>query len=154
MNSAAPLPPVAVIGVDSPIGLALVRELGGHGVPVFALGKGAGAIGGKSRFVRCFDVIPGPLADWLPGYVARHGIGAVMAVSEHHLIELAALKGSLAPAKVLCPDAEKLALFDQARLREVVLNERADQVFELSFYLDSSDPAAQVGAEVCAASTA
>ncbi len=48
----------------------------------------------------------------------------------------------------LALDAEKLALFDQARLREVVLNERADQVFELSFYLDSSDPAAQVGAEV------
>lgn len=110
MNSAAPLPPVAVIGVDSPIGLALVRELGGHGVPVYALGKGAGAIGGKSRFVHRFDVIPGPLADWLPGHVARHGIGAVMAVSEHHLIELAALKDRLSPAKVLCPDAEKLAL--------------------------------------------
>lgn len=45
-------------------------------------------------------------------------------------------------------DAEKLALFDRARLREVVLNERPDQVFELSFYLDSSDPAAQSGAEV------
>ncbi len=45
-------------------------------------------------------------------------------------------------------DAEKLALFDRARLREVVLNERPDHVFELSFYLDSSDPAAQAGAEV------
>lgn len=99
-----------MIGVDSPIGLTLVRELGGHGVPVFALGKAAGAIGGASRFVHRFDVIPGPLADWLPGYVARHGIAAVMAVSEHHLIELAALKAQLAPAKVLCPDAERLAL--------------------------------------------
>lgn len=42
-------------------------------------------------------------------------------------------------------DAEKLALFDKARLREVVLNERLDHVFELSFYLDSSDTAVQLG---------
>lgn len=37
--------------------------------------------------------------------------------------------------------ADKLALFETARLREVVLNERRDQTFELSFYLDSPDGA-------------
>lgn len=36
-------------------------------------------------------------------------------------------------------DAEKLALFDRARLREIVLNERLDQTFELSFFLVSAD---------------
>ncbi len=37
--------------------------------------------------------------------------------------------------------ADKLAIFEQAKLREVVLNERPGQVFELSFYLDSTDAA-------------
>jgi hypothetical protein len=38
---------------------------------------------------------------------------------------------------------DKLAVFDQAKLREIVLNERIDKVFELSFFLDSADAADQ-----------
>jgi hypothetical protein len=30
-----------------------------------------------------------------------------------------------------------LSIFDEAKLREIVLNERVDKVFELSFFLDS-----------------
>lgn len=46
--------------------------------------------------------------------------GAVFAVSEHHLIELAGLKGALGACKVLCPDADKLALvLDKQRTLEV-----------------------------------
>ena len=41
----------------------------------------------------------------------------------------------------LALEADKLALFNSAKLREVVLNERADQSFELSFYLDAPEPA-------------
>ena len=37
--------------------------------------------------------------------------------------------------------ADKLAIFEQAKLREIVLKERTDKVFELSFYLDSADVA-------------
>ena len=36
-------------------------------------------------------------------------------------------------------DADRLALFEQAKLREIVLNERLDKTFELSFYLVSAD---------------
>ena len=36
-------------------------------------------------------------------------------------------------------DADRLALFEQAKLREIVLNERLDKTFELSFYLVSVD---------------
>jgi hypothetical protein len=42
----------------------------------------------------------------------------------------------------LALDKDKLALFGTARLREVVLNERPDHRFELSFYLDSPDATA------------
>jgi hypothetical protein len=41
----------------------------------------------------------------------------------------------------LALDADKLAVFEQAKLREIVLNERTDKVFELSFYLDSAEVA-------------
>lgn len=47
----------------------------------------------------------------------------------------------------LALDAERLALFDRARLREVVLNERPDRVFELSFFLVSPDVPAVPDAE-------
>ncbi len=43
----------------------------------------------------------------------------------------------------LALEADKLALFNEAKLREVVLNERLDHTFELSFYLDSPDQPAQ-----------
>jgi len=36
-------------------------------------------------------------------------------------------------------DADRLALFEQAKLREIVLNERLDKTFELSFSLVSAD---------------
>jgi hypothetical protein len=39
----------------------------------------------------------------------------------------------------LALDADKLAIFDQAKLREIVLNERTDKVFELSFFLDAAE---------------
>ena len=45
-------------------------------------------------------------------------------------------------------EAEKLALFEQTKLREIVLNERADKIFELSFYLVSADtPEASEGVD-------
>lgn len=114
------LPAVAVIGVDSPIGLTVIRELGARGVRVFALGRTADALGRWSRHVHRFDVIAGPLADWLPAYVQRHGIGAVMAISESQLLQLAALKGQLGECRVLCPDRAHLDIvLDKPRTLEL-----------------------------------
>jgi hypothetical protein len=45
-------------------------------------------------------------------------------------------------------EADKLALFEQAKLREIVLNERLDKMFELSFFLVSADvPEASEGTD-------
>lgn len=100
----------AVIGTDSPIGLTIVRELGEHGVPVHAIGKHADSIGGKSRHARHFTVRPdGPLAAWLPQLVAQHRIGAVMAVSEQTLVELAPLRGKIPNCTIIAPEPDKLA---------------------------------------------
>ena len=109
-----------VLGADSPIGLTAVRELGARGVPVIAHGRSDRALGRFSRFAQSFVLDTRPLAAWLPGYAATHGLGAVMAVSEGHLIELAALPGKLGACRMLTPDAERLGLvLDKTRTFEV-----------------------------------
>ncbi len=115
-----PTRPIAVIGPDSPIGLTVLRELGEHGLPVLALGKSPNSLSRTSRHATLFETIEGPLAQCLPGIVARHDPLAVLAISEHHLVELAALKGSLGDCRVLCPDPEKLAVvLDKRRTLEI-----------------------------------
>lgn len=101
----------AVIGTDSPIGLAVVRELGERGVPVHAVGSRTDSIGGMSRHAQHFTRRPeGPLASWLPGFVARHAIGTVMAVSETTLVGLSALRGQIPNCLIIAPQPEVLAL--------------------------------------------
>ena len=101
----------AVIGTDSPIGLAVVRELGERGVPVHAIGKRTDSIGGKSRYAQHFTLRPdGPLAAWLPEFVAMHEIGVVMAVSEQTLLELALMRNTIPNCIVIAPEPEKFAL--------------------------------------------
>ena len=111
---------VAVLGADSPIGLTVIRELGGHGVPVLALGKNSDSISRYSRHARDFAVIEAPLAEWLPALVREKNLAAILAISEHHLIELAELKGTLGDCLVLAPDSDKLAIvLDKRRTLEI-----------------------------------
>jgi hypothetical protein len=71
-------------------------------------------------------------ADNCPVYFDRH----TLSIKPGHL-SLFTMDGRMHFDLTLSQD--KLAIFEQAKLREIVLNERADQVFELSFYLDSVD---------------
>ena len=108
--------PVLVLGADSPIGLTVVRELGARGVPVIAHGRSDRALGRFSRFTREFVRETRPLVAWLPEFAAARGLGAVLAVSEGHLLELAALHGALGDCRVLSPDAAMLAaVLDKAQ---------------------------------------
>lgn len=43
--------PAVVLGIDTPIGLAIIRDLGARGVPVTGIARGADAIGLSSRFL-------------------------------------------------------------------------------------------------------
>ncbi len=115
-----PARPVAVIGPDSPIGLTVVRELGEHGLRVLALGKSPDSLSRASRHAALFETFEGPLAQSLPDIVARHDPMAILAISEHHLVELAQLKGKLGDCRVLCPDPDKLAVvLDKRRTLEI-----------------------------------
>lgn len=47
----AALKPAVVLGIETPIGLAIIRELGRHGVMVTGIGRHAGALGMSSRYL-------------------------------------------------------------------------------------------------------
>lgn len=44
--------PAVVLGIDTPIGLAIIRDLGVRGVQVVGLGRSAGALGMSSRYLQ------------------------------------------------------------------------------------------------------
>jgi predicted ATP-grasp superfamily ATP-dependent carboligase len=106
--SAYPL--AIVLGVDTPIGLTVIRELGSHGVPVHAIGRSERAIGRASKWATSFSVRPtGPLRDWLPSLIEETG-AAALAVSEDDLIALSALDPAIAGCRILTPRAAPLAI--------------------------------------------
>ena len=108
--------PVLVLGADSPIGLTVARELGARGVRVIAHGRSDRALARFSRFASEFLLETRPLGAWLPDFAAARGLGAVMAVSEGQLLELATLHGQLGDCRVLGPDAATLSrVLDKAQ---------------------------------------
>ena len=107
----SPHPLAIVLGVDSPIGLTVIRELGRHGVPVHAIGRSEHAIGRASKWTTSFSVRPkGALADWLPALIRENGAGVLLAISEDDLIALAALDPVMGGCKILTPRAAPLSI--------------------------------------------
>jgi predicted ATP-grasp superfamily ATP-dependent carboligase len=100
-----------VLGVDTPIGLTVIRELGSHGVPVHAIGRSGNAIGRASKWTTSFSVRQsGPLADWLPALIRDTGAGALLAISEDDLIALADMPSVVEGCKVLTPRRAPLGI--------------------------------------------
>lgn len=98
------LKPAIILGVDSPIGLTVIRELGAHGVPVHAVGRRVDAIGRFSKWTSSFSVRPaGALGDWLPALIRETGAGALLAISEDDLVALADLPPDIEGCKILTP---------------------------------------------------
>ena len=103
-------PAAIVLGVDSPIGLTVMRELAGHGVPVHAIGT-AGSFGSASWACTRFHVRPtGALGDWLPALIASIGAAALFAVSEGDLVELAAMPAIIDGCRILTPRSGPLGI--------------------------------------------
>ncbi len=102
-------PGVLLLGLENAIALTVVRELGGHGVPVHGIARSATAIGAASRHCADWTLRPAsPIADWLPELIARTGARAVLAISESDLIELAALPPMIGNCHILVPRPEPL----------------------------------------------
>jgi predicted ATP-grasp superfamily ATP-dependent carboligase len=100
-----------VLGSDTPIGLAIIRELGAHGIEVHAIGRAGRSIGGASRFSTKEYVRPdGPVSKWLPDMIGQSGARALFAISETDLIELAALPEKIGQCRILTPREKPLRL--------------------------------------------
>ncbi len=116
-----PLPLAIVLGVDTPIGLTVVRELGRHGVPVHAVGRRGLALGRASRWAQSFSVRPKgkSLGDYLPALIEETGATALLAISESDLLELAALPLTIAACRILTPRMDQLeVVLDKQRTYE------------------------------------
>lgn len=106
------LPPAIVLGVDSAIGLTVVRELGEHGVPVIAVGKSPRAVGRYSRFTARFVARPRhrAIGEWLPDLIRETGAAVLLAISEGDLLQLADLPDVIGGCRILTPRAAPLSL--------------------------------------------
>ena len=108
------LPPVIVLGIDSPIGLTVVRELGEAGVEVHGIARDRRALGLYSRHLaRGYIRAPGEagLVTQLLDIAATSGASLLMAVSmtDALAVRAAADSGRLPGLRPLVPPAAKLA---------------------------------------------
>lgn len=110
MTRGSSLVPAIVLGVDTPIGLTVVRELGRHGVPVIGIGGTRDAVGRSSRYTKRFIVRPSgqTLRQWLPELIRESGAGALLSVSEDDLLALADLPPVIDGCKILTPRRTQL----------------------------------------------
>ena len=115
---------VIVLGVDSQIGLAVVRELGEHGVPVIGIGRNAAAVGLHSRHLAhgyIHAARDDALLAKLRDIAQRHGAPYVMTVSEGDILFLNRHREQLDGLKLLIPDLAAI---------ETVIDK--DQVYRLA----------------------
>lgn len=107
----SPLPPVIVLGLDTPVGLTALRELGRHGVPLIGVAYHELSIGRGSRWLDAFLVRPdAPVAEWLPDLIARTGAGAVLPMKDRDIVDLAALGETIGGCRNLGALAGPMAL--------------------------------------------
>lgn len=106
--------PCIVLGLETQIGLAAVRELGRAGVPVIGVTHDPRAIGLASRYLAQGVVVSAPrseaLLDALRGLGRRHGPCSLIAVSESNLSWLTDRRDQLGDVRAAVPGREQLAL--------------------------------------------
>jgi predicted ATP-grasp superfamily ATP-dependent carboligase len=113
------LPSAIVWGLESQIGVNIVRELGRAGIPVLGLAHDANAIGIHSRYlVHC--ELAQPHSDGLIEQIRELGLQrgacAIFAISERNCLFLARNRLALGGVKALVPDEAALAIvFDKRK---------------------------------------
>lgn len=112
--------PVVVLGIDTPIGLAIIRDLGRRGVPVYGIARGADAIGLRSRYLRRGLLRAGGGLTGLLTQLRRLreeiGEACLLAIAESDISLLNTVRDQLGGYRML---------FAPARLMERVLDKQA-----------------------------
>ena len=113
------LPPCIVLGLETQIGLSIVRELGQAGVPVVGIAQSADAIGLGSRYLMRREVSSKPRSPELIALIRSLGddLGycVLITVSEANLLWLAAHRDEFGQVKPILPPLPAL---------EIVLDKR------------------------------
>ncbi len=115
MTSSRSLPPAIVLGIDTPIGLTVVRELGEHGVEVHGLAWSRDAVGLYSRRLHKGYIRPRSLAETaalINSIRQDSGASILLTISETDalFVRNAADRGELPGLNVLVPGLDKLRL--------------------------------------------
>lgn len=116
-------PPAIVWGVETQIGLGIIRELGRAGIPVIALAKSERAIGLASKYVMHGEIAltPAPaLLEQFRALSAKFGDCFAFAIAEADVAFLAMHRSELGRVRPLVPDSNALAhVLDKARTLEI-----------------------------------
>jgi predicted ATP-grasp superfamily ATP-dependent carboligase len=100
-----------VLGIDTPIGLAIVRSLGRQGVSVYGIARGKAAPGLSSRYLRQgmlrAEGAAGTL-DQLEQLVGRIGPACLFAISEGDIALLNRHRDRLSGYRLMFPDARRM----------------------------------------------
>jgi len=108
------LPPCIVLGLETQIGLSIVRELGRAGVPVIGIAQEYNAIGLKSRYLARSLVISNPRSSELISEIRALGeeLGecCLITVSEANLIWLASHRNEFGTVKPIIPPQAALEI--------------------------------------------
>lgn len=107
-------PPCIVLGLETQIGLSIVRELGRAGVPVIGIAHDPLAIGLRSRHLARGLVVPEPrspaLLEVIRALGTELGPCALLTVAEANLSWLARHHGELGQVRAAVPDEQHLAI--------------------------------------------
>ena len=113
---------ILIVGIDTPIGLTLVRELGRHGVEVHGVARSERGVGLYSRYLTRGYILNGPRDGQLPGLLKilqEQAIPSLMAVSEADLIWLNRCREQLGDVCLLIPSAAQVqSVVDKTRVYE------------------------------------
>ncbi len=112
--------PCIVLGLETQIGLAVVRELGRAGVPVIGIAHSAGAIGLRSRHLTQGLVVTQPRSEALLRTIRElgqaHGPCSLLAISEVNLSWLDQHRQELGAVKAALPGHDQLQwVLDKSR---------------------------------------
>lgn len=114
MNDMLSRPPCYVLGIETQIGLSLVRELGAAGIPVIGIATDVDAIGLQSRYLGSGEILRKPRTDEglaeLRALGERHGAGYLVTVSEANTTWLIDNRDHLGVITPLLPSKEAFSI--------------------------------------------
>jgi predicted ATP-grasp superfamily ATP-dependent carboligase len=104
--------PAVVLGIDTPIGLAIIRDLGRRGVPVYGIARSSAALGLRSRFLRrgLLRASGGAagLQQQLSQLAEEIGCACLFAIAESDITTLNTMRDVLPSYRLMFPDNQRM----------------------------------------------